>query len=205
MSFSDSLKKLGEIDFNNIDFENVGDWPAALKVIACVISFIIVLLLGYQFHLTDLQSTYDRTQAREKNLKDQFRVKAFQAANLDAYKKQMGEMEAHFGTLVRQLPGDTEVPGLLDDITFTARGAGLQVEHIRLQPEAINEFYVELPISIMVKGTYHDFGNFVSGTAALSRIVTLHDLSIKPDGDSGKLTMDIMAKTYRYNDKGIEQ
>ncbi len=205
MSLSESLKKLSEIDFNEIDFENIGDWPPAFKIIVCVLSFIIVCALGYQLHITDLKSNYERAYAREGELKEQFRVKAFQAASLDAYKKQMAEMEEHFGKLVRQLPEDTEVPGLLDDITYTARGAGLQVEHIRLQPENSNEFYIELPISIMVRGTYHDFGNFVSGTAALPRIVTLHDLSIKPHGEEGKLTMNIIAKTYRYNDKGVKQ
>ena len=197
--------RLNEIDFNELDFENIGDWPQVLKVIICVISFIIVCALGYQLHLTDLQGRYERASAREGELKEQLRVKAFQAASLEAYKKQMAEMEEHFGALVRQLPEDTEVPGLLDDITFTARGAGLQVEHIRLQPEIANEFYIELPIKILVKGSYHDFGNFVSGTAALSRIVTLHDLSIKPQNDGSKLTMDILAKTYRYNDKGVKE
>ena len=205
MSFIESLKKLNELDVNSLDFENVGDWPDSIKGIFCGIGFAITLMLGYQLHVTDLLSIYERAEVAEQKLKDKYRMKAIDAANLDAYMLQMKEMEIYFGALLRQLPGDTEVPGLLDDITYTARGAGLQVEHIRLKPEVINEFYIELPISILVKGTYHDFGNFISGTAALSRIVTLHDLSIKPEGDDGKLEMEILAKTYRYNDTGAEQ
>ncbi|WP_263082088.1 type 4a pilus biogenesis protein PilO [Endozoicomonas sp. Mp262] len=205
MSISESVKKLSEIDFNELDLENIGDWPNVLKIVICMVSFIVVIALGYQFHLTDLRSTYERNCSREEELKDQFKVKAFQAGNLEAYKKQLAEMTKQFGELVRQLPEDTEVPGLLDDITLTARGAGLQVEYIKLQTEQVNEFYIELPIKILVKGSYHDFGNFVSGTAALPRIVTLHDLSIKPDGNADKLAMEIIAKTYRYNDRGVPQ
>ncbi|MDB2384362.1 type 4a pilus biogenesis protein PilO [Endozoicomonas sp.] len=205
MSILESLKKLNDLDVNSLDFENVGDWPDSIKGVFCGIGFAIALMLGYQFHVTELFSVYERAEVAEQTLKDTYRMKAIDAANLDAYIMQMKEMEVYFGALLRQLPGDTEVPGLLDDITYTARGAGLQVEHIRLKPEVINEFYIELPISILVKGDYHDFGNFISGTAALSRIVTLHDLSIKPEGDSGKLEMEILAKTYRYNDAGAAQ
>ncbi|MDD7804498.1 MAG: type 4a pilus biogenesis protein PilO [Endozoicomonas sp. (ex Botrylloides leachii)] len=202
MSILDSLKNLSELDINSLDFENIGDWPDSIKAVFCGIGFVITLILGYQFHITDLLAVSGRVEVKEKKLKDKYILKARDAAHLDHYVKQMKEMETYFGALLRQLPGDTEVPGLLDDITYTARGAGLQVEHIRLKPELVNEFYIELPISILVKGTYHDFGNFISGTAALSRIVTLHDLSIKPESGSGTLAMEILAKTYRYRDTG---
>ena len=205
MNVMESLKKLNEIDFNNIDFENVGDWPPLLKTVSCILTFIIILFLGYQVHLTGLQDNHEHIQHIEGTLKEQYRVKAYQAANLEVYQAQILDMERHFQKLVRQLPGDTEVPGLLDDITYTARGSGLQVEHIKLLPEKVNEFYVELPISVLVKGSYHDFGNFVSGVSALSRIVTLHDLTIKSDSTTNQLTMDILAKTYRYKDKEVEQ
>ena len=201
MSFSDTLQKLNEIDFNDLDFENIGGWPLPVRIVACVITMILVLILGYQFHLTGLQDRYSSALKTEQDLKEQFRIKAFQAANLDSYRRQMEEMEASFGALVRQLPSDTEVPGLLEDITFTGRGAGLQIDEIKLQPEKVTEFYIELPISISVNGAYHDLGNFVSGVASLSRIVTLHDFEITPI-EGNRLKMSILAKTYRYNDRG---
>lgn len=204
MSLADSLRKLNELDLNELDLENVGAWPLAVRIIACVLTLILVIFLGYQFHLSSLQMQLGREVAKEKELKEQFRAKAFQAANLDAYRDQMRQMEESFGALVRQLPSDTEVPGLLEDITFTGRGAGLQFEAIKLQPEKVSEFYIELPISITVKGNYHDLGSFVSGVASLPRIVTLHDFSIDPSDGSSQLKMDILARTYRYNDKGAE-
>ena len=198
MSFSESLQKINDIDLADLDLENIGAWPLAVRIIACVLTVAVVLGLGYQLHITDLQSRYESTSQAEKDLREQFRIKAFQAANLDSYRAQMEEMEASFGALVRQLPSDTEVPGLLEDITFTGRGAGLQIEEIKLETEKVTEFYIELPISVSVKGTYHDLGNFVSGVASLSRIVTLHDFEIRP-GEGTKLEMNILAKTYRYN------
>lgn len=201
MSFADSLQKLNELDLNNIDFDNIGSWPLAARVIACILTLVLMLGLGYQFHLTSLQDRYNVAASKEQDLREQYRFKAFQAANLKAYREQMKEMENSFGALVKQLPSDTEVPGLLEDITFTGRGAGLQIEEIKLQTENVSHFYIELPISIAVQGTYHDLGNFVSGVASLSRIVTLHDFEIRP-GRDGQLTMSILAKTYRYNDQG---
>ena len=119
----------------------------------------------------------------------------------------MKEMETSFGALLRQLPSDTEVPGLLEDITRTGLGSGLEFEEIKLLPEAAQQFYIELPIQISVVGTYHDLATFVSGVASLPRIVTLHDFSIMPasDGSTTQLRMSILAKTYRYNDKGLQK
>ena len=140
-------------------------------------------------------------------LKEQFSRKAIQAANLDAYKEQMQEMEISFGALLRQLPSDTEVPGLLEDITRTGLGSGLEFEEIKLLPEVAQQFYIELPIQIKVTGSYHDLATFVSGVASLPRIVTLHDFQLAPARveNSSRLNMQIMAKTYRYNDKGAQQ
>jgi len=167
---------------------------------------VLVLVLGYQFHLKDLQGELDQRRAEEETLKQQFGTKAFQAANLEAYKNQMKEMEESFGALLRQLPSDTEVPGLLEDITRTGLGSGLEFEEIKLLPEVTQQFYIELPIQISVVGGYHDLATFVSGVASLPRIVTLHDFEIKPvSADSTtKLRMTIVAKTYRYNDKGVQ-
>ncbi|MDY7562984.1 type 4a pilus biogenesis protein PilO [Pseudomonas sp. 10B1] len=200
----DSLRK---IDFNDLDLNNLGSWPAAVKTIAGMLVLAIVLGLGYNFYLKDLQDQLDQSLASEVTLKEQFSTKAYQAANLNAYKIQMKEMENSFGALLRQLPSDTEVPGLLEDITRTGLGSGLEFEEIKLLPEVTQQFYIELPIQITVVGAYHDLATFASGVASLPRIVTLHDFQIKPvePGGTQKLRMSILAKTYRYNDKGQQK
>ncbi|MDF3193675.1 type 4a pilus biogenesis protein PilO [Pseudomonas sp. 1928-m] len=205
MSLNDSLESLRQIDLNDLDLNNIGSWPAAVKFIAGALLLVGIVALGYNFHLKDLQVQLEGKQAEEISLKEQFSSKAFQAANLDAYKEQMQEMEVSFGALLKQLPSDTEVPGLLEDITRTGLGSGLEFEEIKLLPEAVQQFYIELPIQIVVVGAYHDLATFVSGVASLPRIVTLHDFDLTPDAEnSSKLRMTILAKTYRYNDKGVQ-
>lgn len=204
MSLSESLEGFRKIDLSDLDFNNIGSWPSAIKVVAGFVLFLVVIGLGYNFHLKDLQAQLDVQRYQEVSLKEQFSTKAYQAANLDAYKEQMQEMEVSFGALLKQLPSDTEVPGLLEDITRTGLGSGLEFEEIKLLPEAAQQFYIELPIQIKVVGAYHDLATFVSGVASLPRIVTLHDFDLVPaevDGVS-TLRMSILAKTYRYNDKG---
>lgn len=208
MSLAESIESLRKFDLNDLDVNNVGSWPAAVKGIIFVLFFVLVLGGGYYLHLSDLQMSLDQARAEEGNLKQQFSTKAFQAANLEAYKEQMSEMEVSFGALLRQLPSDTEVPGLLEDITRTGLGSGLEFEEIKLLPEVVQQFYIELPIQIAVTGSYHDLATFVSGVASLPRIVTLHDFEIKPvdrEGSSSALRMSVLAKTYRYNDKGLEK
>ncbi|MCY1273607.1 Pilus assembly protein, PilO [compost metagenome] len=207
MSFADSLESLRKIDINDLDVNNLGSWPAPVKAIVCALLLIVVLALGYNFHLKDLEAQLDQRRSEEVTLKEQFSSKAFQAANLEAYKEQMKEMEVSFGALLRQLPSDTEVPGLLEDITRTGLGSGLEFEEIKLLPEVAQQFYIELPIQISVVGAYHDLATFVSGVSSLPRIVTLHDFEIKPvSADTpSKLRMSILAKTYRYNDKGLQK
>lgn len=206
MSLNDSLESLRQIDLSDLDFNNVGSWPAAIKFISGILLLSAVLALGYNFHLQDLQVQLEAKQVEEASLKDQFSSKAFQAANLDAYKEQMQEMEVSFGALLKQLPSDTEVPGLLEDITRAGLGSGLEFEEIKLLPETAQQFYIELPIQITVVGAYHDLATFVSGVASLPRIVTLHDFNLVSAvaDSSSKLRMNILAKTYRYNDKGAQ-
>lgn len=207
MSLAESLESLRKVDLSDLDMNNLGSWPAPVKFIACVLLLIVILALGYNFHLKDLQAQLEQRRAEEVSLKEQFSSKAFQAANLEAYKKQMAEMEESFGAMLRQLPSDTEVPGLLEDITRTGLGSGLEFEEIKLLDEVTQQFYIELPIQISVVGAYHDLATFVSGAASLPRIVTLHDFDIKPlaAGDASRLRMNILAKTYRYNDKGLQK
>lgn len=208
MSFSESLESLRKIELSELDVNNLGSWPAAVKFITCILLLVAGLGLGYYFYLQDLQLQLQQSQAQEVTLKQEFSNKAAQAANLDAYKVQMKEMEESFGMLLRQLPSDTEVPGLLEDITRTGLESGLEFEEIKLQPEVVQQFYIELPIQVSVVGAYHDLATFVSAVASLPRIVTLHDFEIKQFKDeenSSKLAMSVVAKTYRYNDEGLKK
>ncbi len=198
MALQDTLEQLRSVDFNNLDVNNVGSWPGPVKIMLMAILFVLILAVGYYWHITDKQSDLDRAEAKELDLRKEYEDKAGQAANLEALRQQKIEMEATFDGLLRQLPTDTEVPGLLEDITRTALDNDLTIESIDLQPEKTTEFYIELPIQVVVEGTYHKIGSFVSGVANLSRIVTLHDFAIEPTDDFPTLRMEILAKTYRY-------
>lgn len=205
-NFADSLRSLNELDLADLDFENVGNWPTPVKVIAGVLLFAILVAAGYYYHVDPLLQQLSRVEAEEMELRRDFEKKAFEAANLEAYKKQMIEMEESFGALVSQLPSDTEVPGLLEDITTKGEMNGLKIETIDLLDEQTQEFYIELPIAINAEGSYHDLGAFISGMAGLPRIVTLHDFEIQaPKDGSNQLAMSITAKTYRYRDGGDDQ
>lgn len=199
MAFQDVLNDLRELDFSELNADNIGSWPMPVKVMAWVFVFVGVVIAGYFYNISDMRTQLTQVESKELELKKEFEDKAFKAANLDALRKQMVEMEQSFGALVSQLPTDTEVPGLLEDITNKGLESGLEIKSIKLQPEQAKEFYVELPINIEVTGSYHDFGTFVSGIAALPRIVTLHDFKISSDPkNQGVLSMSIAAKTYRY-------
>lgn len=204
MALEDTMRSVREFDLGNIDFDNVGSWPAPIKVFVWVVLLIAVLVAGYYYHIEDLQLQLAGVEAKEVALKKEFEDKAFQAANLEAYRQQMVEMEESFGALVSQLPSDTEVPGLLEDITNKGLLNGLQISAIVLQKEQAKEFYVELPIAITASGSYHDLGAFISGMAGLPRIVTLHDFKISGNSkNANSLSMQILAKTYRYKDEDV--
>jgi type IV pilus assembly protein PilO len=187
-------------NLNDIDLSNVYRWPAAAR--AVVILFIMggVIFLGYWFHVKDQLAVLQQEEQKEVNLKVIFEKKAQQAANLEAYEQQLTEMRESFGAMLRQLPNKTEVADLLVDVSQTGLASGLEFELFKPGAEIPQEFYAVLPISIRVIGTYHEFGDFVSGVAALPRIVTLHNISIKKrgKGDNALLVMDMTAKTYRY-------
>jgi type IV pilus assembly protein PilO len=202
MALEDTMRSLREFNFGDLDFENVGSWPAPIKVLVWVALLVAVLVGGYYYHIKDLQLGLVKEQQREITLRKEYEKKAFQAANLEAYRQQMVEMEESFGALVSQLPSDTEVPGLLEDITNKGLLNGLEIASIDLQKERAREFYVELPIAIKASGSYHDLGAFISGMASLPRIVTLHDFKISSkNNNANNLKMEIVAKTYRYKDE----
>lgn len=205
MNLSEWCEGLRKIDINDLDTNNIGSWPPAIKVVVGALLMVLVLAVGYSFSTSELVSQLDLKREEESTLKEQFAIKAYMSANLELYTQQMKEMENSFGVLLRQLPSDTEVPGLLEDITRTGLGSGLEFEEIKLLPEVTQPFYIELPIQITVTGAYHDLATFVSGVAGLPRIVTLHDFDLAPANPDGgpKLRMSVLAKTYRYNDKGL--
>ncbi|MEQ3633673.1 MAG: type 4a pilus biogenesis protein PilO [Thalassolituus sp.] len=195
------MAKLNEIQFddiNNIDWNNTGSWPLLGKVALSVVLFVAVCAGMYFLMVQEDTLALDREQKKELALKKDFESKAFRVANLAEYKAQMAEMEFSFGSLLKQLPRDTEVPGLIDDISAAALNAGLQLNAIDPQKMQKTEFYNELPIDIEVVGDYHEMGAFVSGVASLPRIVTLHDFSVERKNNSSDLSMKILAKTYQY-------
>lgn len=193
------LEQLRNFDVNDIDWDRIGVWPAPARVFVGVVACALIIFGGYYFFVKERNFTLEQEKAREVTLKKSFEEKAFEAANLESYRKQMVEMEESFGALIKQLPTDTEVPELLDDISEKGQESRLDIDSIVPEPERATEYYVELPIKVVVAGGYHEFGAFVSGVAGMPRIVTLHDFSIvEKNKDTGSLTMEILAKTYRY-------
>jgi type IV pilus assembly protein PilO len=187
--------------FKNVDWQDIGRWPFIVRATAVGAWLIAAIcVLGYLFVVNGQWPELDQERKRQDDLWSEFDRKQRKAANFDAYKAQLKEMEKTFGAMLRQLPGKTEVPSLLVDISQTGLAAGLEEKLFQPAPEVKREFYAELPIKIRLTGNYHELGNFVSGIAALPRIVTLHDIEIKPaEKDSyDNLVLDVTAKTYRY-------
>jgi type IV pilus assembly protein PilO len=190
-------------ELRNLDMRDVGRWPLAVRGFFVLLIFVVCSgVAWYALVWNDDRPILQKAEADELDLRSQFESKQQRAANLDAYKAQLGEMERSFGAMLRQLPGKTEVPNLLVDISQTGLAAGLQEKLFQPGAEQAKGFYAELPIKIRLVGSYHEFGTFVSGIAALPRIVTLHDIQITPASDKAggydNLTMDVTAKTYRY-------
>lgn len=199
---ADFIKQLRETDVSELDFNSLGVWPLPYRVLLLLAIFVGMLAGAYYFHIKDLNLEFARVQTEETRLRGVFEKKAFEAANLLAYRNQMVEIEKSFNALLSQLPKDTEVPGLLEDITEMGLGSSLDIQSITLMPERAAEYYVELPISIVATGSYHDIGTFVSGVSGLPRIVTLHDYSLTSVNSAGVLKFQVLAKTYRYKGEG---
>jgi len=188
-------------DLKNIDVNNLGSWPVPIKIGGILIVCAIVLFAGFWFLIQGELEQYDEAQKKEAGLRETYMNKKALAINLPAYKEQMEEMEQTFGSLLRQLPNTTEVPDLLVDITQAGLGRGLEFTLFRPEKELPKDFYAEMPISVEVRGTYHELAQFVSDVAALPRIVTFGDITISASKDN-KLTMSAKAKTYRYMEEG---
>ncbi len=195
MNFLDQLRSL--------DANDIGRWPFVFRAMLIAIIFVVVTAGGYYYFVIESQwPVLERVKLEEDELRITFERKQRKAANFSAYHEQLQEMEREFGAMLRQLPGKTEVPSLLVDISQTGLGAGLEEKLFQPSSEIKKDFYAELPIKIRLTGGFHELGNFVSGIAGLPRIVTLHDIEIKPRNQDtfGELVLDVTAKTYRYLD-----
>jgi len=196
MNLMDELKSL--------DINDVGRWPLAFRAAVIAIVFVVVIGAGVWFTIVqDKAPQLTRAEDDEKTLRVTFENKQRKAANYDAYKAQLAQIEQSFGTMLRQLPGETEIPSLIVDISQTGLASGLQEKLFQPQPEIPKDFYAEKPIKIRLTGGYHEMANFVSGVAALPRIVTLHNINITPEGQDSydQLSLEVTAQTYRYLDE----
>ncbi|MET0014204.1 MAG: type 4a pilus biogenesis protein PilO [Sedimenticola sp.] len=195
-------------ELNELDLSNIGDWPALVKVILVLIICAGIGAGWYYLNTEDQLKALKNVERQEVSLRKEFEEKQAKAVNLEKYKKQLEEMKQSFGAMLRQLPNKTEVADLLVDVSQTGLAAGLEFELFDPQPEVRREFYAELPIQLKVHGNYHELGEFVSGLAALPRIVTIHDVHVVPVSDKtaeNPLVMTAIAKTYRYIDEEGEQ
>jgi len=191
-------------ELQSLDTSDPGRWPLLFRLISVAVVFVAVSTLGvYMFVIKSEIPLLERSELEEQELRATFEERQTKAANFDAYRSQLAEIERSFGAMLRQLPGRTEVPNLLVDISQTGLGAGLEEQLFQPMGEIRREFYAELPIKIRLSGSYHELGDFVSGIAALPRIVTLHDIGIRPatQDAADELTLDVTAKTYRYLDE----
>ena len=188
-------------DLRRLDPKDIGNWPALPKLGVLLLAFIGCLAASYIFDWQDQVDAIDTSKQKELTLRDTFLDKKKQAVDLDAYRKQLDDIEKSFGTLLKQLPSKSEMEALLTDINQAGLGRGLQFELCRpAANETISEFYAELPITIRVTGNYHDMGSFASDISRLSRIVLLNDIAMT-QSPAGVLSMDAVAKTYRYLDE----
>lgn len=188
-------------ELKSLDVNDIGRWPLVFRMAVIAVTFVLVVSFGvYWFIVKDKAPLLARAQEEEQNLRQVFENKQRKAANYDAYVAQLRQMEQSFGTMLRQLPGETEIPSLIVDISQTGLAAGLQEKLFQPQPEIPRDFYAEKPIRIRLSGGYHEIANFVSGVAALPRIVTLHDINIAPEDPNAfdRLSIEVTAKTYRY-------
>jgi type IV pilus assembly protein PilO len=194
--------KFDTSQFENLELENIGQWPSAAKLLLAIFVGIGVLGLGYILMISGQIDRLDKAFAEENKLKQSYKNKYHIAANLDLFRAQMLEAEDTFANQLRSLPNSHETPGLLDDITFIGTTSGLDFVKLEWQPEISKEIYIELPIDIEVIGPYNSFGQFVSKIAGLPRIVTLHDFVINTAKiDNKTLNLKLQAKTYRYQEE----
>ena len=186
---------------HHLEPDNIGSAPMGIKLGVFITLFVIIIAAGIYFDTQEQLKVLERHEKQEDELKVEYKFKAERAAKLQLYKEQLAEMEASFGALLRQLPETTEVESLLVDVSQTGLAAGLEVKKFKPSAEEKKGFYAELPITLEISGSYHQLATFISGIAALPRIVTISDMKLEPfdkEDLTGKLKMAATAKTYRY-------
>jgi len=187
-------------DIRRLNIREAGNWPLLPKIVVLGLILVVIVVAGGLLDWRDQFDSLDRVQAEEVKLRDSYASKKAKAVNLELYVQQLREIEQSFGALLKQLPNKSEMDALLTDINQAGLGRGLQFELFKpATQERLADFYAELPISVKVTGSYHDMGAFASDVAQLPRIVTLNDIVIA--NDKGTLTMDAVAKTFRYLDE----
>ncbi len=186
-------------ELNKLDLKTLADWPLPTKLVALVLLCVAIVAAGWWFDWRGGLESLDQAKQKETELRGVFTVKKNQAINLDAYRKQLEDIQQAFGALLKQLPNKQEMDALITDVNQAGLGRGLQFELFRPEAETVTEFYAETPIRVKVTGGYHDIASFVSDISKLSRIVTLQDIALEPAKD-GTLNMDAVVKTYRYLD-----
>lgn len=189
-------------EIRDLDYSNIGSASTGVKVLLLGLLALVILIGGYFYIVKDKRETLAERERTESELKQEFSTKQEKAANLEAYKAQLAEMEEMLEVMLRQLPSRTEMPELLVDISQTALGAGIDNELFEPRAEIKRDFYAEQPINVRMVGTYHEFGNFVSSVASLSRVVilTMRDISLQPVEGTGRLRLEGVVTTYRYLD-----
>lgn len=198
-------------DLRNLDFNNVGGWSRSVKLFFTILVMVLILFLGGWFKVKDQREDIATAERKELQLRQEFSTKQAKAVNLEAYTDQLENMKEMLAQMLRQLPSKTEMPDLLVDISQTALASGIETELFQPGPEAIKEFYAEKPIALKMRGTYHQFGTFISGVASLPRVVilTMHDVALQPAtgssrgaaSDGSELQLEGTVKTYRYLDE----
>lgn len=199
------LEELSQFDFKQLDFKEVGEWPTSVRIIFAVVFITFILSLGYLLQFKKMEALLKNESIKEKNLYEQVEIKIYETSHLEAYQKQIKEMNEKFVDEAEKLPTEIEMSGLIKDITKSGLQYGLEFEKIILVDEKEDSFYIELPIEITARGTYHAFGQFLNDLTQLSRIITIHDFTIIPATDyNGLLEINLLIKTYKYNPNAKE-
>lgn len=205
MNAAQWLARLGQFELRDLNFERVGWWSLRFKALVALLLVGVLLIVGYGLQLQSPIRQLAQQRDVEVTLKTEFASKTTRAAGLEAWLRHLHELETSFSGALKQLPGQAQVPGLLDEVSRIGLTSGLLIEHIEWAPEVLQPFYAELPLKMVLVGGYHDLGLFVSSLASLPRIVTLHDFALAPLNDTGggQLRMTLLAKTYRAHDQGL--
>ncbi|MFP4138211.1 MAG: type 4a pilus biogenesis protein PilO [Halomonas sp.] len=205
MSLKGEMRRLRELDWRELDIKEAGIWPWSLQLLLCLL-LLGITFAGMHWYLAGpAKETLEQVRGEESRLVRDYRSKAAQAANLEAMREQMTELESRMDALRDMLPSGAEVPGLIDNITDTALDNQLAIDSIRLRDTTVRKHYVEQPFDIQVRGDYHRIASFLAGVAGLPRIVTLHDMTLAPEGEDGDLRLSMLARTYSYRQREEEE